>query len=592
MNGCCGEGSKLEGASIALVGNPNIGKSALINRLTGVGAVVSNYPGTTVEILEGVCDFCGKKFRIADLPGIYSLHGKSEDEKAALRYIKSAGLKAIINVIDATKLDRNLFLTLQLLKTGIPVVVALNLHEEALAKGMEVDARKLSRILRIPVVEINALRGTGTEALIKNSLKAMAGAKTKKSRGIFSKFESEAKLHAQASAMASEVISVSNGSAHPHGELLDRLTTSPVSGIIIMFAVLGALLASLFVVGGGLANAIGLLFGTYAAPPLLSAISLVPNAVVQEMLRFMFVDGINAGLQIAIPYVLVFYFVISLLEDSGYLPRMAFLLDKVMHRLGLHGKAVIPMMLGFGCSVPAILSTRVLPNSRDRLLTTTLIMLIPSSARTAVILGAVGVFVGWQYALLVYALILLLIFITALVLGKMLPGERMGFIMEIPPYRVPDAKNVLAKTWLRLSDFMYVAFPFVFIGSGLLGGLKALGLLPFLLQPAEPLIVGWLMLPAAAGITLVFGVLRKELALEMLIVLGGSANLLSFMTPLQIFVFALVAAIYVPCIATIGVLKREFGWKKCIITSLSTIAIAVLLGGIVARAFPALGLLS
>jgi len=589
VNGCCGEGSKLEGASIALVGNPNVGKSALINRLTGVGAVVSNYPGTTVEILEGMCDSCGKKFRVADLPGIYSLHGKSEDEKAALHYLKSNKIRAIINVIDATKLERNLFLTLQLLNTGIPVVVALNMHEEAKNKGRKVDAGKLSRLLRTPVVEINALRGTGNEALIKNSFKAMAG---KKSKGIFSKSGSEAQLHARAASIASKATRMSEGSAPSHGEWLDRLTTSPVSGIIIMFAVLGALLASLFIVGGGLANIIGSLFGTYAAPPLLSTISLVPNAVVQEMLRFMFVDGINAGLQIVIPYVLVFYFVISLLEDSGYLPRMAFLLDKVMQRLGLHGKAVIPMMLGFGCSVPAILSTRVLPSSRDRLLTTTLIMLIPCSARTAIILGAVGVFVGWQYAVLIYALILALIFITALVLGKMLPGERMGFIMEIPPYRIPDAKNVLAKTWLRVSDFVYVAFPFVFVGSGLLGGLKALGLLPLILQPTEPLIVGWLMLPAAAGITLVFGVLRKELALEMLIVLGGSANLLSFMTPLQIFVFALVAAIYVPCIATIGVLKREFGWKKCISISLSTIVIAVLLGGIVARLFPMLGLLS
>ena len=305
----------------------------------------------------------------------------------------------------------------------------------------------------------------------------------------------------------------------------------------------------------------------------------------------MFIDGIDAGLQIAIPFIFVFYAVIAILEDSGYIPRMAFLLDKVMYKFGLHGKAIIPMMLGFGCTVPAIISTRVMQSGRERLLTTILILLIPCSARTAVILGAVGMFLGWQYALLLYGFILVLILITGAILGKALPGERQDLVMEIPPYRMPSAKNVFMKTWIRVNDFIFAAFPLIFIGSGILGGLRALGLLAPLLQPAEPIIVGWLMLPVVAGITLLFGILRKELALELLIVLGGSANLLSFMTPIQIFTFALVVSIYVPCIATIGILKREFGWKKCLLISFSTIVLAVLIGGIAARLMPMLGFL-
>lgn len=588
MSGCCAVGTGLKGADVVIVGNPNVGKSALVNHLTGVGATVSNYPGTTVEVLEGESEFSGVRLRFADLPGVYSVQGCLEEERVVLDYLKSAKPGLIVDVVDASKLERNLFLTLQLLSLGRPVLVALNFHEEAEEKGMTVSAERLSRLLRVPVVKVNAVRGNGVDALVRKCVSMLEKPPAVKRKA---GFEAVEKTHARAAAIALKVVSRSGKRASASLGWLDDITTSPVSGTLTLFAVLGSLLASLFVVGGGLAELLGSLFEAYASPPLLHAISFVPSVVLQEILRFMFVDGINAGLQIAVPYVLVFYFVISFLEDSGYLPRMAFLIDKVMHKLGLHGRAVIPMMLGFGCSVPAIISTRLMSNSRERLLTTILIMLIPCSARTAVILGAVGVFLGWQYAVLLYGFIFVLILAAGLVLGKVLPGERLGLVMEIPPYRLPDVKNVLMKTWVRVSDFIFVAFPFVFFGSGVLGGLKALGLLPVLLKPLEPVTVGWLMLPAAAGITLVFGVLRKELALEMLIVLGGSANLISFMTPLQVFVFAFVAAIYVPCIATIGVLNREFGWKKSLIISLSTIAVAVLLGGLVVRVFPALGLL-
>ncbi len=588
MSGCCGPGSKLRGADIVLVGNPNVGKSALMNQLTGVGAFVSNYPGTTVEILEGDAVFSGKRIRFADLPGIYSLKGLSEDEKAALGYLESANPRVIINIVDSTKLERNIFLTLQLLGLGIPTIVALNFHQEATETGAEIDGKKLSALLGIPVVEIDPISGSGVGKLVRVS----SGMLTEKKKGARRKvgLGSEERTHSKAAAISSKVTVRNGRSGGRRYGWLDRITGEPLSGTIVMALVLAALFACLFLAGGGLSALIGDIFAAYAKPPLSSFISIFPSAVVREILRYMLIDGINAGLQIAIPYVFVFYIIIAFLEDSGYMPRMAFLLDRVMHRFGLHGKAVVPMMLGFGCSVPAILSTRVLPNTRERLLTAILITLIPCSARTAVILGAVGVFVGWQYALLIYAIILLLVLATGFVLGRSLPGERLGFIMEIPPYRMPSAKNVLAKTWIRMKDFVFTAFPLVFIGSGVIGGFSALGLMPAILKPAEPVVAGWLMLPVVAGITLLFGILSKELALEMLAVLGGSANLLSFMTPLQIFVFALVLAIYVPCISTVGVLKREFGWKRCLLISGSTIALAIVIGGIAARIMPALGL--
>ncbi|MDO8647988.1 MAG: ferrous iron transporter B [Candidatus Diapherotrites archaeon] len=592
MKDCCKTGIKLKGADIALLGNPNVGKSALINQLTGIGATVSNYPGTTVEILEGECN-SGKEgiVRIADLPGIYSIHGSSEDELVAWNYIKSSEPKAIINVVDATKLERNLFLTLQLIALKRPMVIALNFNEEAEEKGMKVNAERLSEILGVPVVKINAVRGLQVNKLVEEAVKQSKSKKLKKR--IISREQGNKKNHSLASSIAEKSVSKTRGKKTSNiKDYLDSLTTDQFSGTIILVIIMALLFAALFIIGSGLSGIIGNAFQSFAAPFLNSLINLVPNKVLQETLKYMFVDGINAGLQIAIPFVLVFYAIIAVLEDCGYLPRMAFLMDKTMHKLGLHGKAVIPMMLGFGCSVPAIISTRVLPNPRERLLTAILIVLIPCSARTAVILGAVGLFVGWQYALLIYAFLLLLIFASGFILGKALPGEQLGIIMEMPPYRLPRAKNVLMKTWIRVKDFIISAFPLIFLGSGVLGGLKALGLLESILAPAQPLISGWLLLPSVAGITLVFGVLRKELALEMLVVLGGSASLLAFMSRLQIFVFALVVAIYIPCIATVGVLNREFGWKKAAIISASTISLAILIGGIAARILPAFGLLS
>ncbi|MFH1285524.1 MAG: ferrous iron transporter B, partial [Candidatus Micrarchaeota archaeon] len=525
---CCRRESAKGGAEIALAGNPNVGKSTLMNHLTGVGAVVSNYPGTTVEVTEGNTTFEEKTLGVADLPGIYSLKCSSEDERVALKYVREPSTKVAVNVVDATKLERNLFLTLQLLSMNIPLVVALNFYEEAEDEGILIDAHKLSSLLGVPVVPIDALRGAGIEELMEEAVKMFAeGSRKERSAHCIPK-EEEEEVYKRASKIAGAVIARGNmrgGRKREMGEILDRVTTEPLSGTIIMLVVLAALFASLFVFGSRLSELIGFLFEGYAAPLLDSAIALVPNSLAQAMLHAALVDGINAGLQIAVPYVFVFYFIMAVLEDSGYLPRMAFLLDKVMHRMGLHGKAVIPMMLGFGCSVPAILSTRVLPSRRERLLTAILITLIPCSARTAVILGAVGAFLGWEYALSIYGVILALILLTGFVLGKMIPGERLGLIMELPPYRVPALKNVFAKTWMRTADFVFAAFPLVIAGSAILGGLAALGVLPVLVAPLAPVFEVWLMLPPSAAITLIFGILRKELALEMLVVLGGSTNL-------------------------------------------------------------------
>lgn len=631
-------------ADVLLVGNPNTGKSCLFNQLTGIGVATANYAGKTVDIFVGKSRFEGLEVSIADLPGTYALGSASEEEGVAKDYILNCNPRVLVNVVDAGMLERNLYLTLQLLELGLPVIVALNFYEEAEDRGLKVDAHALEERLGVPVVPVDALRGAGIPLLAKKCAEILNGKKqgrtfrmeygirveralkslaavsrerpfrirllendrdawdslgewrerakrlvSRASRGRGLAVDIARHRHGQAALFANAVSSRARPRSLQGG--LDRITTEPATGMPILAAVLAVLFFSLFWIGGGLSVVIDSLFKSYLAPPIGSLVALAPGFVLQTMLRFAFVDGLNAGLQIAVPYVLVFYFIMAFLEDTGYLPRMAYLLDRVMHRLGLHGKAVIPMMLGFGCNVPAILATRVLPSGRERFLSSILICMVPCSARTAIILGAAGFYLGWQYALLIYAVVLLLIFSSGVLLGRRLPGEYFGLVLELPPYRMPSLKNIVSKTWLRLKDFVFVAFPMVVVGSALLGLLKALGLLNALMKPAEPVVSGWLMLPAVAGITLVYGVLRKELALEMLIVLGGSSNLLSFMSPLQIFVFTLVTAIYVPCIATIAVFAREFGWSKSIAVSIGTIVLAVLVGGVAGRLLLYFGLI-
>jgi len=593
---------------VVLVGNPNTGKSCLFNQLTGMGALVSNYAGTTVDILEGKSKINGKLVRVVDLPGVYALGSSSDDEKVTTDYVNTQNPSVIVNVVDAKLLERNLFLTLQLLELKKPMVVALNFYEELEDKGISIDCNKLSKLLGVPVVPIDALRGAGIPALAK-SIDSVRQGKIKprrtkelwhsnnatiKSRGKSSKLDPATALaqkrHSQAAKIAQKVL-LQTVPKKNFGDYLDRFTTEPISGTIVMILLMGVLLFGLLSLGSYLSTLLGKLFELFVTTPLTPWINSLHNTLLETIINWS-LQGINAGIQIALPYVFLFYLALGILEDSGYLPRMAYLLDRIMHKFGLHGQAILPMMLGFGCSVPAVMSTRTLQNKRDRLMTSILICLIPCSARNIIILGAVSKFLGVGYALLLYAIILFFILITGYILGRLLPGESTGLIMELSEYRIPSLKNVLKKTWMRVNDFIIMAFPLIIIGSAFLGILKLYGTLDYIILLLTPIITGWLMLPAVAGITLIFGLLRKELALELLFVLGGSSMLLSFMTPLQIFIFALVVALYVPCIGTIAALKHEFSWKTSLLISISTIILAIVVGGLVSRIFLAFGILS
>jgi ferrous iron transport protein B len=264
---------------------------------------------------------------------------------------------------------------------------------------------------------------------------------------------------------------------------------------------------------------------------------------------------------------------------------VAFLTDQIMHKMGLHGRAAIPLVAGAGCNVPAIMGTRVLGSMRERIIASTLIVLTPCSARTAVILGAVALTAGWKAALAIYAVTFALALGTGICMHRMLPGRGTGLVMEMFPFRRPGARAILKKTWYRFYHFVVMATPIILGGSIILGGLYETGLLWSLAAPLRPIMEGWLGIPAVAGLTLIVAVLRKELALQLLITLAmvqygpQASNLLSFMRPDQIIVYALVNTIYIPCVATIAILARELGWRRALLISAFTVALALLVGG-------------
>jgi ferrous iron transport protein B len=639
---------------VCLAGNPNVGKSTLFNRLTGSAVETANYPGMTVGLNVAKARWGAQEVQVLDLPGTYALDPISEDQWVARHGLLDWRPDVVVAVVDATNLARNLYMVLQLVDLGCRVVVALNLIDEAARRGLRIDPAALSESLGLPVVPTVARRGEGLKEL--TAVAATVAADTnglghgkavryspaveQRLATLMARFAEERVelpygLPHRAAALAvlegdeelvgllgdgpkdvsteeiplavaiawqrnaaAKVIAEACTEGRERPQAADRwwaATTAPLTGVPILLAVLACVFAFLFFVGGWLSGVLTSLWAATASPLLASAVrGLFGYGALGGTVLWGLDGGILAALAVGIPYILTFYFALALLEDSGYMNAAAFLADRVMHLFGLHGRAVIPLMAAAGCNVPAIMGTRVLAAKRERTIACTLVVLVPCSARTAVILGSVSLFVGWQWALFVFGVVALVGLCAGLLLNRILPGEPEGLVMEMFPFRRPSLRLVVTKTWKRFGTFLWAAVPIMLIGSFALGALYETGLIWRLTSPLAPLVVGWLGLPAVAGLTLILAVLRKELALQMLVVFAVARygvkahNLLSFMTPHQIIVYALVAAIFIPCIATIAMLGRELGWHRAATISAGTVVSALLLGGMVARLLPLL----
>ena len=632
--------------TFALAGNANVGKSVVFNHLTGSSQIIGNWPGKTVERAQGILNFEGRKIVVVDLPGIYSFSTFSMEEIVSREYIALEHPSVVINVLDASVLERNLFFTIQLIEMEVPLVVCLNQVDAAKKKGISIDQKRLEKALGVPVVSTVAIRGEGIYELTKTAVRVAENMSQSEKPRLKYGVEVEERIEKLAEAIKSENLasgypprwvaikllendpetmkSVGSKSerivresevlageiSHIHkepcfaviaseryalankisadaqkqgtvkitlSEKLDWVSTHKVFGYVTSTGVIAGLLLWTFTIGGFFSSLLS------NALSLLQPVNPTFNGSLAGILWNGVFGGLVAGITLVVPYVIPFYAMLAMIEDSGILTRVAFMMDTAMHKIGLHGKALIPLILGYGCNVPAIRACRIMETKRERLLAAFAITFAPCAARTILILGLVAAFVGSAWALALYAIDIAIIFVLGRIALKVVPGQSTGLIMEMHSFKIPSLSVVKKQTWVRTKSLIYIVFPTYIAGSALVQILYAVGVLRPLSDTLSPLTVAWLGLPAIAGILLILGVVRKEFILLASVAVFGSTNLALFLTPVQLITLALIGMLYLPCLSTIAVLAKEFGWKTAATISIANFATAMIAGGVVSR---------
>jgi ferrous iron transport protein B len=561
---------------ILLMGNPNVGKSVLFSRLTGTRTIASNYPGTTVGFTKGSLKLGQEQAEIIDVPGTYTLEPTSKAEEVAVEMLGEGDL--IIDVVDATNLERNLNLTLQLLERPVPVIVALNMWDDTRHRGININVAGLQDLLGVPVVPTVGVTGQGVRELVSRFSEATAPQMV---------YSGSDERWAKIGDIVSQVQSLTHRH-HTWREVLEDASSHPAGGAAIAVLVLTATFFVIRFIGEGIINYVSDPIFNWLWTPLLMKLSLalgsggfwhdiligkLINGQIDYLQSFgLLSTGIYIPLAAVLPYIVAFYFMLGILEDVGYLPRLAVLMDTLMHRLGLHGFAIIPTILGFGCNVPAILATRILESRRERFIAATLISIaIPCAALQAMIVGLVGR-QGIQYVAIVYGSLFISWIIIGLILNRIMKGYSPEIIMEIPPYRFPPWPVIGQKLWLRVFSFIKEALPIVLGAVLLVNILYMMNVFNYVANVAAPVVSGLLGLPKETVVALALGFLRKDVAMGMLAPLGLTAK--------QLVISSTFLAMSFPCVATFAVLARELGVKDMLKATGIMIASALIVGGL------------
>jgi ferrous iron transport protein B len=593
--------------AVVLAGNPNVGKSAVFNALTGAYVDVSNFPGTTVELTHGRFG----DIDIVDTPGIYGVSSFNEEETVARDVI--LGASAIVNVVDAVHLERDLFLTLQLVDMGLPMVVALNMADEARREGVSIDRDLLEDLLGVPVVETVAVEGKGIGELKATVSRARAGhphhdyedALLELTGRIGSRAEALLVLEGDecvaerhgvapgdlrdpiyvarrahvddiAGHVVSEEVRGVRFSARLSRWMLHPLTGLPLLGLLlfVMYKVLGELIA------GGLVGVTEGVMKSYWEPLVRGAVGTfaAPGSAIHTILAGEF--GVLTMtpiylLGVILPLVTGFYLLLSLLEDTGYLPRIAALADRALMSMGLNGRAVIPLILGLGCVTMGTLTTRILGNKRERFIATALMAVaLPCSAQIAVI-AALMTRVAWYYSLTYFAVLFGIFVLLGTALARLTPGTSTDLLIDLPPLRLPRLGNVVRKSAVKVWGFMKEVAAFFLAGALLISLLDVTGALAWIQRIATPLTVGWLHLPAKAATAFVMGFVRRDF--------GAAGFFQMHLSDPQLLVAMITITLFVPCIASVMVILKERGWRFLVGLLAGSVGLAFLLGGVAAR---------
>ncbi|PQQ67897.1 ferrous iron transporter B [Acetivibrio saccincola] len=559
---------------VLLMGNPNVGKSVIFSKLTGMNVIASNYTGTTVSFTKGEININGRKATLIDVPGVYSLKSTSKAEEVAVSILENENADAIICVIDATNLERNLYLALELKEKNIPMVFAVNLSDVAANQGIEIDIEALEEELAAPVIPTIAIRNKGLREILNKVSEAIySNKKTDEEREKLTEDE----LWKRSEDIAKKVQKIRE-SDPTFLEKMGDLMLKPFPGIPIAFLVIALMLG--VVVGGGKALRGGILLpiiNNLYAPFVKSLVSkFVSEGILYNILVGEFgvlIKGIEWPFALVLPYVFLFYVALSFLEDSGYLPRLGVLVDGILKRIGLNGGNIIPIIMGYGCAVPAILGSRAATTKKERIIIASIVSLsVPCVAQT----GAFISLLGEQSVLALIAVYLIsffAMFVSGVIAKKLIPGKSDPILLEIPNLLMPDIKALLKKISIRTKHFMIeaeipmviaIAFAALVVETGVLNA--AAGFI-------EPFVGGWLGLPKEATLGLILGVLRREFAVLPLLELNLST--------IQLLVASVVALFYLPCLSVFAVLIKEFGVKTALIISSFTFVTALVVGGLI-----------
>lgn len=607
---CC-EGLKIEipkGAKkIVLAGNPNVGKSVFFNALTGMYVDVSNFPGTTVDISHGKF---GKDV-VMDTPGVYGVSSFNDEERVAKDVIIYGDI--ILNVVDALHLDRDLFLTLQLIDMGKPLIVALNMMDDVERNGIKIDVDKLSEILGVPVIPTVAIQGKGIDEVKKRIYDAKVGRTHPKILEYIEGIKDKVQLQSEAlMVLEDDEEMLNNYNLEPlnlREEIYrlrrqrvddivskvvlkdyDRSTIrqkigyfmlNPITGIPLLIAVLYVIykVIGVFVAGTIVGITEETIMQGYYEPfiknifsNLFGENSVLFRAFAGEFGLFTLTPTYVLGL--LMPLVVAFYFFMSLLEDSGYLPRIAALTDKVLSFFGLNGRAIIPIILGFGCITMATITTRLLGTRREKIIATALLGLtIPCSAQLGVIAGMIAP-LGAKYLLIYLTTIFIVFALTGTILNKLLPGESSHLFIDLPPVRIPRLSNVLKKTWTKTWMFLKEATPLFALGALIITLLNETNLLLYIQNFFAPFTVNILKLPKEAANAFIMGIIRRDF---------GAAGLTDLvLTPEQTVVSLVTITLFVPCIASIIVMFKERSKQEALSIWIGSFIMAFLVGGILA----------
>jgi len=560
---------------ILLMGNPNVGKSAIFSRLTGAKVTISNYPGTTVGFSQGYMKLGNdNNVIVIDVPGVYNLDPLSKADEVAVQMQEKGDI--IINVVDATNLERNLFLSLELREKNIPMIMALNMWDETRHKGIEIDVPTLQKELGGLVVPVCGLTGFGIKELVEKLLLVK--------KRHFTPLTREQKWE-----KIGRIISLTQKLHHHHHTLLERfedISTRPATGIPIAVLVVYASFSMIRLVGESLIRYVSEPLFNRVWMPIIERISffLGQKGVLHNILIGKLVNGeidyeksfglLTTGLFVplaeVLPYILSFYLVLGILEDLGYLPRLATQVDNLMHKLGLHGYAIVPMILGLGCNVPGAMALRLLETRREKFIAATLMAVaIPCMAQIAMITGLVGKR-GGGFVALIFGILLLLLIVKGVLMNKIIKGKSPEVLWEIPPYRLPQPLAIAKKLWMRVSEFTREAVPYVLLGVLIINVLTAIKVFDLLGWLFSPVIHNLWGLPEGTMPAMLMGFLRKDIAIGMLAPLD--------LTTKQLVIACTVLAIYFPCMATFIVMLRELGLKDMLKSALLMIGTATVVG--------------